>query len=66
MYASPLRKMISLYRDPRGEKLFSQSSEKTISKIVNLKVLETTEEDTNASLKERIAELEEMLAQVWI
>ena len=58
--------MISLYRDPRGEKLFSQSSEKTISKIVNFNVLGSTEEDPNASLKERIAELEEKLAQVWI
>ena len=56
--------MISLYQDPKGEKLFSQNSEKTISKMVNLNVLGNTEEDANGSLKERIAELEEKLAQV--
>ena len=46
--------------------LFSKSSEKTISKVVNLNVLGTTEEESNALLKEKIAELEEKLAQVWI
>ena len=46
--------------------LFSKSSEKTISKVVNLNVLGSTEEESNAFLKGRIAELEEKLAQVQI
>ena len=44
--------------------LFSQSSEKTVSKVVNMNVLGTTEEESNAFLKGKIVELEEKLAQV--
>ena len=36
-----------------------------MSKVVNMNVLGTTEEENNAYLKAKIVELEEKLAQVW-
>ena len=44
--------------------IFNQSSEKTVSKVVNMNVLGTTDEENNAFLKGKIVELEEKLAQV--